>query len=95
MLEAAVKELAEVTRTAALESFEDLNTEIAALGKKFGIDNLEKVELNRQGGMKVTTAGVETPFKGVTGGERLRLRVAVVVALLRVGHRAGYGSHPG
>lgn len=95
VLEAAVKELAEVTRTAAFETFEALNKEIVALGRKFGIDNLEKVELNRQGGMKVTTAGVESPFREVTGGERLRLRVAVVVALLRVGHRAGYGSHPG
>jgi hypothetical protein len=66
-----------------------------ALGQKFGIGNLDKIELNRQGGMKVTTAGVDAPFVRVSGGERLRLRVAVVVALLRVGARSGVGSHPG
>ncbi|MGC4939826.1 hypothetical protein [Kribbella sp. DT2] len=95
VLDAATHVLNAATGAAARELFADLNAEIVALGNKFGIDNLEKVELNRQGGMKVTTAGVASSFKDVTGGERLRLRVAVVVALLRVGHRAGTGSHPG
>ena len=45
--------------------------------------------------MRVVTAGVEESFKNLSGGERVRLRVAVVVALLRVGHRSGVGSHPG
>lgn len=95
VLEAAVEELARVTRASAAKVFAELNKEIVTLGKKFGIDNLENVELDRRGGMQVTTAGVQASFKNVTGGERLRLRVAVVVALLRVGHRAGVGSHPG
>jgi len=95
VIEAATKILTEITGAAAHEMFEDLNTEILALGRKFSIENLEKVELSRQGGMQVTTAGAEVPFSRVTGGERLRLRVAVVVALLRVGARSGVGSHPG
>jgi hypothetical protein len=95
VLEAAAHELNTVTGVAARAMFLDMNAEVVALGNKFGISNLEKVELSRQGGMKVTTAGVGAPFKAVTGGERLRLRVAVVVALLRVGNRAGTGSHPG
>lgn len=95
VLEAAVEELTKVTSASAAAVFAELNAEIVTLGKKFGIDNLEDVELDRRGGMKVTTAGVQSPFKNVTGGERLRLRVAVVVALLRVGQRTGVGSHPG
>ena len=95
VIEAATKVLTEVTGTAASEVFEDLNAEILALGRKFNIKNLEHIELNRQGGMLVTTAGTEVPFKRVSGGERLRLRIAVVIALLRVGARSGVGSHPG
>ncbi|MBO9553172.1 ATP-binding protein [Cellulomonas sp.] len=95
VIEAATKILTEITGAAAHEMFEDLNTEILTLGRKFSIENLEKVELSRQGGMQVTTAGAEVPFSRVTGGERLRLRVAVIVALLRVGARSGVGSHPG
>lgn len=95
VIEAATEVLTQATGEAAKEMFEELNAEILALGQKFGINNLERIELNRQGGMKVTTAGVSVPFTRTTGGERLRLRVATVVALLRVGARAGVGSHPG
>jgi len=45
--------------------------------------------------MTVVTAGVQESFGNLSGGERVRLRVAVVAALLRVGHRSGVGSHPG
>lgn len=45
--------------------------------------------------MSVVTAGVEDSFKNLSGGERVRLRVAVIAALLRIGHRSGVGSHPG
>lgn len=95
ILNAATEVLREVTGEAAHLMFDELNEEILTLGKKFGIANLESVELDRRGGMKVTTAGVEDRFSQLTGGERLRLRVAVVVALLRIGHRSGVGSHPG
>ncbi|QGN59193.1 ATP-binding protein [Nostocoides sp. HKS02] len=95
VIEAANQVLTEVTAEAAKEIFIDLNAEILALGRKFNIQNLEKVDLQRNGGMQVTTAGAEVPFKKVSGGERLRLRVAVIIALLRVGARAGVGSHPG
>lgn len=95
VIEAATEVLTEATGQAAMGMFDDLNAEILALGQKFGIENLERIELTRQGGMKVTTAGVEVRFTKTTGGERLRLRVAAIVALLRVGVRAGVGSHPG
>lgn len=35
------------------------------------------------------------PFGEVTKGERLRLRIATAVALLRVGKVLGVGRHPG
>ncbi|MDQ1245769.1 MAG: hypothetical protein QG597_136 [Actinomycetota bacterium] len=95
VIEAAAEVLNRVTGEAAKKVFEDLNAEILDLGRKFGINNLESIALNRQGGMDVTTAGVKVPFTRTTGGERLRLRVATVVALLRIGARAGVGSHPG
>lgn len=95
VIDAAYEVLTKVTGEAAEKMFIDLNAEILALGRKFNIHNLEKVSLQRNGGMKVTTAGAEVPFRKVTSGERLRLRVAVIIALLRVGARAGWGSHPG
>jgi hypothetical protein len=95
VLDAALVVLKDVTADAAGQLFKELDAEILALGRKLGIDNLESVKLNRNGGMTVVTAGVEESFGKVTGGERVRLRIAVVAALLRVGHRSGVGSHPG
>ena len=95
VLEAALEVLREVTTQEAGQLFTELDDEILTIGRKLGIDNLDSVELNRNGGMSVVTAGVEEAFKNLSGGERVRLRVAVIAALLRVGHRSGVGSHPG
>ncbi|BCW05661.1 hypothetical protein [Arthrobacter sp. NtRootA1] len=95
VVDATCEALNQITHKAALDIFADLNAQIAKMGREFGIDNLDSVELNRNGGMQVITAGVPTPFKKLSGGERLRLRVAVVIALLRVGQKSGVGSHPG
>ncbi|MFC5677087.1 ATP-binding protein [Aeromicrobium endophyticum] len=95
VLEAALEVLKDVTVEAAGQLFTELDDEILTIGRKLGIDNLDSVELNRNGGMSVVTAGVEEAFKNLSGGERVRLRVAVIAALLRVGHRSGVGSHPG
>lgn len=95
VLNAATIVLGEVNSDAAGTIFDQLNGEIAELGRAFGIDNLDHVQLNRSGGMKVTTAGVDENFGKLSGGERLRLRIAVLIALLRVGHRSGIGTHPG
>lgn len=95
VLEAALDVLKDVASEAAGQLFAELDTEILSIGRKLGIDNLDSVELNRNGGMRVVTAGVPESFKGLSGGERVRLRIAVIAALLRVGHRSGIGSHPG
>lgn len=95
VLDAALHVLKAVTTEEAGQLFTELDSEILTIGRKLGIDNLDSVELNRNGGMSVTTAGVEDSFKNLSGGERVRLRVAVIAALLRVGHRSGVGSHPG
>lgn len=95
VLDAALAILKDVTTNEAYHLFAELDSEIVQIGRRLGIDNLDSVKLNRNGGMSVTTAGVEEAFKNLTGGERVRLRVAVVAALLRVGRRSGVGSHPG
>ncbi|WP_218638200.1 hypothetical protein, partial [Novacetimonas hansenii] len=43
----------------------------------------------------LTKGGEPTSFSKVTAGERLRLRLATAVALLRVGQERGLGRHPG
>lgn len=45
--------------------------------------------------MKLKKGGVSTSFSKVTDGERLRLKLAVVIALIRLGETQGIGRHPG
>lgn len=95
VLDAALRVLKSVIGQEASQLFAELDSEILSIGRKLGIDNLDSARLGQNGGMSVITAGVEDSFKNLSGGERVRLRVAVIAALLRVGHRSGVGSHPG
>lgn len=74
---------------------ERLNTEILALGQRLGVQMLEEVKLNTNASLLLTKGGEPTSFSKVTAGERLRLRIATAVALLRVGQERGLGRHPG
>lgn len=74
---------------------ERLNTEILALGQRLGVKMLEEVKLNTNASLRLTKGGESTSFSKVTAGERLRLRIATAVALLRVGQERGLGRHPG
>lgn len=74
---------------------ERLNVEILALGRRLGVQMLEEVKLNTNGSLFLTKGGEPTSFSKVTAGERLRLRIAAAVALIRVGKERGLGRHPG
>jgi hypothetical protein len=96
VLKAASKVLEEESRGVASQLFADLNAEIVDLAHQFGMTALENVEINRAAHLKVIKGGgAEDPFGNQDPGAQLRLRVAVIVALLRVGARYGISTHPG
>ncbi|MNK87069.1 hypothetical protein D3C87_1069980 [compost metagenome] len=72
-----------------------LNEEILRLAVKFGIRGLESVKLTSDSKMNLVKGGSSTWFSKLTTGERLRLRIATTVALLRLGRESGLGRHPG
>jgi hypothetical protein len=75
--------------------FGTLNREILALGQRFGIRELEEIDLDTRAIMRLRKGGQSTSFSKLTAGERLRLRIATVIALLRIGQQRGIGRHPG
>ncbi|WP_432079342.1 hypothetical protein [Streptomyces sp. YPW6] len=96
ILAAGAKILEDDSKDAAAALFGALNAEIAELGRRFGIVSLESVEIDRSARLKVTKdGGIEDRFGKQSAGERLRLRIAVVIALLRVGAAHGVSTHPG
>ncbi|WP_457957275.1 hypothetical protein [Amycolatopsis sp. TRM77291] len=96
VLKAAAKVLEAESKGAASQLFADLNAEIVDLAHHFGMTALESVEIDRAAHLKVIKGGgAEKPFVDQDPGAQLRLRVAVIVALLRVGARYGISTHPG
>ena len=96
VLEAAFKVADELQRSAAAEVAEALNSEVTDLGRRFGITGLQHVEVElTTARMKVIIAGQQGSFSSSSAGERLRLKLALTVALFRIGERTGVGRHPG
>lgn len=95
VLRAAREEATARRGAAAAQLLTELGEEIVNLGRAFGISNLEAAvpRLNAQLGLRI--GGADTNFSSRSGGERLRLRLATVIGLLRVGERLGIGRHPG
>ncbi|MGW3933610.1 hypothetical protein ACWECC_36870 [Streptomyces microflavus] len=96
VLGAGTQVLEDDSKSAASVLFQEVNAEILELGHRFGITSLEAVEIDRAARLRVVKdGGVKDWFGKQSAGERLRLRIAVVIALLRVGAKHGISTHPG
>ena len=96
VLDALVGELEADLVEASQELFVELGDEIAALARDFGIDSVTEIRINRAATLKIFKGGADAGgFSAQSPGERLRLRIATVLALLHVGHRRGIATHPG
>jgi hypothetical protein len=72
-----------------------VSEQVARLGRTLGVRNLEKVTLSGNGHMPVIKGGERTNFGDLEPGEKLRLKISLIVALMRVGEEAGVARHPG
>jgi hypothetical protein len=73
----------------------EVSERVTEIARRLGISQLEKAELKGNAHLPVVKGGAAANFGQLTDGERLRLKIAVVVALLHVGTAAGVGRHPG
>lgn len=93
---AAAQAEAEARRTTAAGEFRArLGEEIVLLGRRFGVQNLTTADPKLNAHLRVTIGGAPSNFGDLTPGEKLRLRIAVLVGMLRIGHRLGIGRFPG
>ncbi|MBW9105817.1 hypothetical protein [Paraburkholderia phenoliruptrix] len=76
---------------ALLGQFESKLVEVAT---RIGFRGLERVEI-RGNGIKLRVSGVDSNFSDQTPGQRLRLRIALVIAMMKLARISGKGNHPG
>lgn len=85
-------EVAQVSATL----YSDLSDATRDLALAFGIGELEDIKIKGNGNMDVTKGGgARSSFTSQSPGERLRLRYALVVALLRTARTRDIAGHPG
>jgi len=96
VLLALAHELDMESKAASAGLLDVLGDEIASLAREFGIDAVTDVHVDLRAALRIDKGGVAAgSFSAQSPGERLRLRIATVVALLRVGARRGIATHPG
>lgn len=95
VLDSAAKEAKDRVRNASGEIVGEINQAVLGLAQRFGLENLQDVRLNLAAQLRLKKGGVASSFSKQTRGEKLRLRIAVIVGLLRVAHLNGTGCHPG
>ena len=90
--ETVAKDLMKPDQEAILTRVSDLTTEYA---RRFGIENLEKLTIDGATRMKLFKGGQPSHFSAQTAGERVRLKVAATLAILKIAETEGVGRHPG
>ena len=91
----AAEAIAEIRmKAASAELFKELETEVVSVAKRFGFRALENIAI-RGNGINLTISDITSGYSKQTAGQRLRLRIALVVAMMRMADRSGYGNHPG
>jgi hypothetical protein len=63
--------------------------------RRFGIENLERLTIDGGTRMKLSKGGQQPYFSSQTAGERVRLKVAATLAILKIAETEGVGRHPG
>ncbi|GJD58078.1 hypothetical protein [Methylobacterium dankookense] len=96
----AVLRIAEkVTREAFKPLQDELLAEVSGLIKeyavRFGVESLEDVRLQGNTTLVLMKGGGKTHFGKQTDGEKVRLKIAATLALIKVAERRGLGRHPG
>lgn len=73
----------------------DLGEDITRLAREFGMSNLTQVDLGGGAAMTVHQGGQTNNYSACERGEKLRLKLATAIALIKQGRASGVGRHPG
>lgn len=73
----------------------NISADIESLVASFGAENIKNIKLDGAANMRLTKGGEDTTFSGITEGEKLRVKIATAIALIRHGFVENIGRHPG
>ncbi|MGV3616285.1 MAG: large ATP-binding protein [Fimbriimonas sp.] len=77
------------------ELLKQVSERILSYARRFGMDALSSAKLLGNLNLSLVKGAETTSYSRVTEGEKLRLKVATILALIGVGESMGMGRHPG
>ena len=95
VLNAAEDEATERVNAAASSILKRASEEVTRLALSLGMTDVEEISIKRNANVHVRKGGSISSFGDLSPGERLRVRIATVVALIKSAHEHGAGRHPG
>jgi hypothetical protein len=95
IVRAAQNEAEGRVKQASIAVMAEISEEVTRLAKALGIRDVESVTLKRNAHVSVVKGGSLSNWKDLSPGEKLRLRIATVIALSRGAKSLGMGRHPG
>jgi hypothetical protein len=91
----AVAETEERVRNVRDDLLKNVSSRIVHYAQQFGMHTLTDATLKANANLSLVKGGTDTSYSKVTEGEKLRLKVATVLAMLEIGEQKGVGRHPG
>lgn len=95
VLEAAEKETKSRFEEVQAALLDEVSARIVEFSRSFGMTLLTEASLKGNLNLSLVKGGRKTSYSKVTPGEKLRLKVATVLALISVGETQGVGRYPG
>ena len=95
ILKATVEETEKLVKAVQEDLLKAVSEEIVRYANRFGMINLTEASLKGNTHLRLVKGGKETGYGNCTDGEKLRLKVAAVLAMIRVAEEKGVGRHPG
>lgn len=95
ILKATVEETEKQVAKLKNELLSEVSQEIVRLSREIGMTAITSATLRGNATLAVTKGGQDTTYSKLTGGEKLRLKVATVLAMLSVAEKKGVGRYPG
>lgn len=83
IVKAASDEANERVQAAAISVMQEISAEVTRIAKTLGMKDVESVTLKRNAHVDIMKGGSLSKWKDLSPGERLRLRIATVIALSR------------
>lgn len=95
VLEALLSETEDRVKTVREDLLKAVSDQLAVYANRFGMHNLSAAQLKGNLNLSLVKGDQPTSYSKCTDGEKLRLKVAAVLAMISVAEARGVGRHPG